>query len=787
MNARLTSECVDLVKASSLYQDFVTAIMAPQVTHVSFDIFDTVLRRICHEPKQVFANVVEQLPQNVRDDFCLEAVDYQQMRIAAERLARQASAVEEISLDDIFSQMALPLHQLQLLKQQEIEQELAQSFADPVCAILLEAVKESGKQLVFISDMYLPSSVVKQLIDNSCDLEQYRLFVSSDYGQTKFTGQLFERVLVELGIEANAIVHIGDHATSDVRSPQMMGITAFLFSTNKEFSDILLREKHYQVHLPSKVKLARTLASVLVPAGLSDDAQFFYQMGATIFGPILTQMSQWLVADCQRLKIDTMLAIMREGEIFSECINRQLQWQVSIDPTAALFRCVNFYASRKATYLPSMINANIEDTLAKTLARKCYTLGDMLSEFDISSPELVPLLSTPVGSLNKIDIAGQNGLARVKLVFANAAHKVNSTIRDHHHLFIEYLQQILSSEAQAFATLDLGPGATIAQQLAKASEHRARINYLLFASERGFSKANDIAIKSFFPLTIETQKAIAIIVRSHEVLEYFLVGESGTTLGYQRQTGQVLPVCETRHLSATDMLHHQVFRRGVHAFQQLALSIGLAPASFDERISYAQLLTRLIDCPTATEVAYIGQCQHEENFGSQGKYSIIKADNLAKVESKGVANFYTYFCEQATALQRNMPWPQGVITQLAPHYLTDIARVNAQEHVHFSAVQSLLSVLVSDGIEEIMVYGAGDFFLYLYDFLVEQKILVRGVIDRRAEFSSFSVYDIPVKSLAEADLSHCHTIVIASSAFVDEIKQDLEKFITAEDYKIIAI
>lgn len=784
MNTKYSPEFTKLVKASDLYQNFVNAISAPEVTHVSFDVFDTLLRRECNEPKQIFAKVIEHLPADIAADFSLEAPDYQQMRIAAERLARQASSSEEINFDDIFKQMALPQAHINALKQQEIELELAQSFADPFCALLLEAVQRLGKQVVFISDMYLPYAIIQRLIDNACELNDYRLFVSCDFGQTKYTGQLFVSVLSELAINVKELVHIGDHATSDLRSPQIMGINSFLFNTDSVFDDILLREKHYQVDLPPKVKLSRTLASILAPQYQNDEQQFFYQVGARLLGPILTQMSQWIVADCQRLKIDTLLAMMREGKIFNECIRRHINWQSITD-----IESVNFYASRKSTYLPSMIAADITETLANTLSRKSYTLGDLIAEFGITAPELKSLLSLPVSSLNKVDVAGQNGLSLVNQVFSKASFEVTAHIRKHHQLFIEYLNQAIGNHEtdKCFASLDLGAGATIAQQMVKASEKQAKVNYLLFSSERGYGKANEIAIKAFLPFVEKTQKAISILQRSPEVIEYFLVGETGTTLGYHRQQGKVQPVCEKRNLSDAERLNYQAFREGVKSFQIVAQSLNLAPADHRERVSYAQILCRLIDCPTSDEVGVIGQCQHEDSFGSQVKYSVIKEENVAKVEDKGLNHFYQQFCEQFTALKREMPWPQGVITHLSPNYLSTIARVNAQEHAHLSAVKVLIGILTADGINKIIVYGAGDFFLYLYDFLVENKIKVYGLVDRRAEFVNFSVNDIPVYSLHQCDFSQCNTIVVASGSFVDEIKQDLARVIKLDEFKVISI
>ncbi len=784
MQNKTSPEFTQLIKASRLYQDFVSAISAPEITHVSFDVFDTLLRRKCHYPKNIFSQVIERLPADILTDFVLTATEYQHMRISAERLARQKINSEKISFDDIFKQMALPQAHIDALKTKEVELELEQSFADPFCALLIKAVQKLDKQVLFISDMYLPHAIIQQLIDNACQLTDYQLFVSSEFGKTKFTGQLFVHVLAELGINADKLVHIGDHPTSDVRLPRLLGINSFLFNLDKNFIDVLRRERHYRVDLPAKVRLARTLASLLMPKYENDDLQIYYQMGARLLGPILTQMSQWVIDSCLQLKIGTILAMMREGEIFDECINRHINWK-----SISTLTSVKFYVSRKSTYLPSMINADIKDAIAKTLTRRSYTVGDLINEFAINTSELMPLLSLPMNGLNKVDVSGQNALTLVNQVFDNAAAEVDTHIRKNHQLFIEYLNQILDLQnvEQSFASLDLGPGATIAHQLSKAATLQAKVNYQLFSSERGYAKTDDIMIKSFLPFIDKTQEANSILARSPEVFEYFLVGKSGTTLGYERHKGKVQPVCEERHLTNDKTLQYQAFSEGVRAFQIAAQSLNIEPADLNERVSYTQMLCRLIDCPTSEEVEMIGQCQHEDNFGSQHTYNIIKANNITKVEAQGVNDFYLSFCKQMDALQREMPWPQGVITHLSTNYLSDITRANAQEYVHFSAVNTLIDILLASNITEIIVYGAGDFFIYLYDFLIENNIKVRRLVDRQAEFIDFNLNEIHVESLHECDFSGCSTIVIASGAFIDEIKADLSQKIDLKKYNIINI
>ncbi|MCK5818674.1 MAG: hypothetical protein KAH18_05360 [Psychromonas sp.] len=784
MNNKNLVAFTQCIKKSSLYQDFVAAISHPEVTHVSFDVFDTLVRRRCHLPEKIFTKVVECLPADISANFSLDATEYQQIRKAAERLARHDSHSEDIHFDDIFKQMILPQAHIDVLKQKEIEIEIEQSFADPFCHLLIKAVQKLDKQVIFISDMYLPHAIIKRLIDKSCKLTNYQLFVSSELGKTKYTGSLFVHVLSELGINASKLVHIGDDRLADVNSPKIMDINSFLFNTDKDFLDILLRENNYQVDLPAKVKLSRTLASLSMPKYEKDSQQFFYLMGARILGPILTQMSQWVVANCLRLKVDTLLSMMREGEIFKECINRHISCQSITALTTA-----NFYVSRQSTYLPSMINADIKETLAKILNRMGYTIGDLMNEFEIKSSQLQAFSSLPVSSLSKLDVTGKNVLSILKKVFKDASVKVNTQIKENHQLFIKYLNQTLDFEDvdQSFATLDLGPGGTIAKQLSKASTLQAKVNFQLFSSQRSYDKSVDIAIKSFLPLLGKSHKSNAILARSPEVIEYLLVGKSGTTLGYQRDNGKVQPVCEKRELNEAQILQYEAFTEGVRAFQIVAQTLNLEPADEKERVSYTHLLSRLIDCPVSDEVKFMGQCQHEDNFGTQNKYNIIKADNIKYVKEKGINKFYMNFCRQPNETQRKMPWPQGVITHLEPSFLNTINRVNTHKDVHFSAAQELITVLIASDINDIIIYGAGDFYLYIKRFLAENKIKVSGIIDRRAQFSTFKINDITVSSIHNFDFSKTKTIVIASSAFVSEIKADLRQVIDLKKYNIINI
>ena len=58
------------------------------------------------------------------------------------------------------------------------------------------------------------------------------MYVSSEYGKTKRTGNLFREVLEEEGMEGREgeVLHIGDHYISDYLNPRNVGMKSFLYN-----------------------------------------------------------------------------------------------------------------------------------------------------------------------------------------------------------------------------------------------------------------------------------------------------------------------------------------------------------------------------------------------------------------------------------------------------------------------------------------------------------------------------------------------------------------------------
>ena len=84
---------------------------------------------------------------------------------------------------------------------------------------------DRGENIYYISDMYLPASFLKDLlVTHGFWKEGDRLYVSSTYGVTKRSGNLYKLIADENQLTFSRWYHCGDNRHSDYKMPQQWGI-----------------------------------------------------------------------------------------------------------------------------------------------------------------------------------------------------------------------------------------------------------------------------------------------------------------------------------------------------------------------------------------------------------------------------------------------------------------------------------------------------------------------------------------------------------------------------------
>lgn len=200
---------------------------------VSFDIFDTLVERSVLLPSEIFIKVGKRV---FGDKY---ACEFYKNRIRAEQEARRLSATGEIGLVDIYSVLAKwGYESVNVLKNVEIECEIEACRRKYSGGRMFDWALNSGKRVVLTSDMYLPRSVIEQILLN-CNIKGYEcLFISSEHGCDKVSGKLFDVVVNDLRVEKGEVLHVGDNFKADVMGAKIAGIASYWIPQDKQIKKL---------------------------------------------------------------------------------------------------------------------------------------------------------------------------------------------------------------------------------------------------------------------------------------------------------------------------------------------------------------------------------------------------------------------------------------------------------------------------------------------------------------------------------------------------------------------
>lgn len=455
----------------------------PATEYVSFDIFDTLIVRDVNKPTDVFLMLEKALHI---PDFCRH-------RIEAEQSARLKKPSKEVTLEEIY--LCFPgatAEKIKELCQRELEMELLVCHPNRrVIGFYRECVKK--KKVVLVSDMYLPSEMMRQLLDH-CGIQGYeKLYVSCDVEQSKHNGDLFRYVLSDLKISSGDIIHIGNDFISDGISAERVGIQTVKIQT---------RANHVLAGKSLAIKANRETSFSLVYNYINNTTcsnskfnDFYYRFGYETFGVLLFGFCKWLVEEAEKQGVEQVLFIARDGYIL----------KCAYDAMGLSLRIPSYYleVSRRSMRVPTSFSVpqDYKDAIKLISATKRISIGQILDSWGVRGEDcaeelkLAGITSDEVfwkaDLENNEDLINLYGLLQEKLIANGQAEK---------RALEKYLEQFNLEKKTAL--VDIGYGGTIQKELTKALLGQGKTPslfgyYIVLDEERSKENANGLPLNMF--------------------------------------------------------------------------------------------------------------------------------------------------------------------------------------------------------------------------------------------------------------------------------------------------
>lgn len=340
---------------------------------ISFDVFDTLIKRNCIHPKDIF-KIVEQQYNKDNDE---KIYNFFNNRIAAEKKAQEEYQKEEITLDEIYEKISYNEEIKNKLKEIEIKTELLFCQRNNDIYPIYKYAEQKKKKIIFITDMYLPYNIIESILKNSGYNVNNNLFISSCYCVKKSTGNLFKKVLKELKISKKEILHIGDSIRADWISPKKIGIKSIHIKRYKNNLSFLPSQKSTK-----KSSLTTSIMYSFINNNINqNEDNFYFRFGYEVLGPTILEFCYWIRKKTIKYNFDNLLFCARDMKVVQEIYNSYFKDNV---------RNSYFYVSRKSTYLPYLYKNNTYNCLINLIPKsyRKYSIQDILRLMNINDENL---------------------------------------------------------------------------------------------------------------------------------------------------------------------------------------------------------------------------------------------------------------------------------------------------------------------------------------------------------------------------------------------------------------
>lgn len=508
-----------------------------RVDFVSFDIYDTLVRRTVSSPTRVFELVGDQLAQQGIEPGC----GFSHMRLIAQQEARRRDPSGEVALDQIYQCFPLAIsHRTErLIQDVEKKTELEVTVANPEIAQFYEMCLARGVPLIATSDMYMPSDWLRVLLDRCGFSVVQEIFVSGELKKNKNCGEIYPYICEHLGVAPQRLVHIGDNWKSDYLQARRRGLRAIHYGPHVMSSTLATSTRTMDKASTSNQPLQDFLRD-----HRDSSRSFHYQFGYRALGILLYAFTRWLIVNLEKAEHREVFFLAREGEL--------LRRAFELVYTGSQIAPHYLYLSRRSTLLPALAGTpeldSIEKLIPALFTNKYISYGELCAVVGIDQ-ELSQTTCCKVGVRLEEQISGELG--------HNFYAKIESTVRENATNQQELLKTYLSENHfhEQVAVVDIGWKGSMQHgltELAAACGLDVHIKGYYVGLSREAMGFKDLEADGFLFCRTRDHDNEELTSAFRGLFESLFMPNHGTTIRYRSDESGVVPVLGVSEYSADD-------------------------------------------------------------------------------------------------------------------------------------------------------------------------------------------------------------------------------------------
>ena len=314
--------------------------------YVSFDVFDTLIKRNVDAPIRIF---------DILDNFAKEMGidDFKNLRLNTESTLRQKQPF--MTIEDIYVQISKKINKDVSEKLKETEIKIEKSYCQRNYDIyeLYKFLRKNNKNIIAISDMYLPTNVINEILINA-GYQIDKLYVSCDCKAKKRNGRLFQYVLENEKINSNEMIHFGDNYKVDILGSKMAKIESYHVSQkNNNFNVCKFKNKMIDFNN------YKNYISVINNNLITQD-NYYSKFGFALLGPLVYNYCIWLKEQCKKNNIKKIYFFARDGYTLKKEFDKLFPGE---------FVTKYIYFSRRAIRVPYYVINSSYDNIVKSFPK----------------------------------------------------------------------------------------------------------------------------------------------------------------------------------------------------------------------------------------------------------------------------------------------------------------------------------------------------------------------------------------------------------------------------------